>query len=78
MAEAQAQNERLHADLARAVQTYSELQELLDNSSSLSRELEQLKQRNEELVEALDEKDNVIDHLHSNQEVSLLLLLLLL
>lgn len=69
LADAQSQNERLHADLARAVQTYSELQELLDNSSSLSRELEQLKLRNEELLEALDEKDNIIDRLHTNQEV---------
>lgn len=59
----------MHADLASAVQTYTEVQELLDNTGNAVRENEELRKKNEELIEELEAKENLLEQLHHGYEV---------
>jgi hypothetical protein len=51
------------------VQTYTEVQELLDNTGKTVKENEEIRMRNEELIEELEAMENRIEQLHHGYEV---------
>ena len=52
------------------MQTYSEVQELLDNTGRTVKENDDMRKKNDELLEELEAKENLIEQLHNDCEVT--------